>query len=42
MSARLELIDILISQAEMDTIDQIFFEKDKQNVWIYCLLAESL
>lgn len=38
----LELIDILISQAEMDTIDKIFFEKDKQNVWIYCLLAELM
>lgn len=39
----LELIDILISQAETDTIDQIFFENDnQQKVWIYCLLAELI
>ncbi len=39
----LELIDILISQAEMDTIEQIVFNNDHQQmVWIYCLLAELI
>jgi hypothetical protein len=37
----LELIDILISQAEIDTIDQVFFDYDTQQMaWIYWLLAE--
>lgn len=39
----LKLINILISQAEMDTIDQIFFDNDTQQMaWIYCLLAELI
>ncbi|TLY47654.1 MAG: hypothetical protein E6K54_04465 [Gammaproteobacteria bacterium] len=39
----LELIEILISQAEVDTIDQIFFASNiQQMAWIYNQLAELI
>lgn len=39
----LELIDVLIDQAEVDTIDQIFFSSSiRQMAWIYYLFAELI
>lgn len=39
----LELIEVLISQAEVDTIDQIFFASNiQQMAWIYYQLAELI